>query len=89
MLKKGESPENIAKYCLDFIAETIIAMTGYAIEKNGQLPIVFAGGVMSDVIIRDSILEHFPLASFAEPQFSCDNAAGVAIYGYLKSMGVR
>lgn len=89
MLKKGERPENIAKYCLDFIAETIIAMTGFAIEKNGQLPIVFAGGVMSDVIIRDSILEHFPLASFAEPQFSCDNAAGVAIYGYLKSMGVR
>ena len=89
MLKKGESPENIAKYCLDFIAETIIAMTGYAIEKKGQLPIVFAGGVMSDVIIRDRILEHFPLASFAEPQFSCDNAAGVAIYGYLKSMGVR
>ena len=44
---------------------------------------------MSDIIIRDRILEQFPLASFAEPQFSCDNAAGVAIYGYLKCMGVR
>lgn len=89
MLKNGESSENTAKYCLDFIAETIIAMTGYAIEKYGQLPLVFAGGVMSDIIIRDRILEQFPLASFAEPQFSCDNAAGVAIYGYLKCMGVR
>ena len=44
---------------------------------------------MSDVIIRDRIISRFPEASFAEPQFSCDNAAGVAIYGYLKSMGEK
>ena len=89
MLKNGEKPENIARYCLDFIAGTIIAMTDYAIEKYGELPLVFAGGVMSDAIIRNSIISHFRSASFAEPQFSCDNAAGVAIYGYLKDMGVR
>ena len=89
MLKNGETPENIAGYCLDFIAGTIIAMTDHAIEKYGELPLVFAGGVMSDAIIRDSIISHFRSASFAEPQFSCDNAAGVAIYGYLKDMGVR
>ena len=89
MLKSGEKPENIAKYCLDFIAETIIAMTAHAVEKYGELPLVFAGGVMSDVIIRDRIISRFPQASFAEPQFSCDNAAGVAIYGYLKSTGEK
>ena len=89
MLDSGESPENIAKYCLDFIAETIISMTAHAVEEHGELPLVFAGGVMSDVIIRDRIISRFSDASFAEPQFSCDNAAGVAIYGYLKSTGEK
>lgn len=89
MLKNGEKPENIARYCLDFIAETIIAMTAHAADSFGELPLVFAGGVMSDVIIRDSIISRFPSASFAEPQYSCDNAAGVAIYGYLKSTGEK
>ncbi|SFX56690.1 peptidase M22 [Ruminococcus sp. XPD3002] len=89
MLEKGESPENIARYCLDTIAETIAAMTSSALERYGSLPLVFAGGVMSDVIIRDRLLEKFPGADFAEPQFSCDNAAGMAIFGYLKSNGVK
>lgn len=87
MLQSGEKPENIALYCLDFIAETIIAMTSYAIREYGELPLIFAGGVMSDVIIRDSIISRFPEAGFAEPEFSCDNAAGAAIYGYLRFLG--
>lgn len=89
MLKAGEKPENIAKYCLDFIGETISAMMEAAIEKYGKLPVVFAGGVMSDIIIRDRLLKKFPEADFADPQFSCDNAAGTAIFGYLKSNGVK
>lgn len=89
MLEKGESPANIARYCLDTIAVTIAAMTSSALERYGSLPLVFAGGVMSDVIIRDRLLEKFPEADFAEPQFSCDNAAGTAIFGYLKSNGVK
>ena len=87
MLKNGEKPENIARFCLDFVAETIAAMTKHAQEKYGRLPLLFAGGVMSDRLIRDRLLSDFPDASFAEPQFSCDNAAGAAIYGYLKRAG--
>lgn len=87
MLKKGEKPENIARFCLDFVAETVIAMTESAIEKHGRLPLVFAGGVMSDKLIRDRIVSRYPEAAFAAPEFSCDNAAGVAIYGYLKQKG--
>ncbi|MBQ8298200.1 MAG: peptidase M22 [Ruminococcus sp.] len=85
MLESGEAHEDIAKYCLDFIAETAIAMTAAAIELHGELPLVFAGGVMSDVIIRDRIISRFADAYFAAPEFSCDNAAGTAIFGYLKS----
>lgn len=87
MLDDGERPENIAKYCLEFISETVISMTVEAIKIYGNLPLVFAGGVMSDVIIRRKIISRFGKASFAQPDFSCDNAAGVAIYGYLKNSG--
>ena len=77
MLEKGETKENTAKFLLCYIADTITAMTEYALGKFGDLPIVFAGGVMSDKIIKDIITSRFN-ASFAEPEFSCDNAAGIA-----------
>ena len=85
MLQKGEKPGNIARYCLDLIGETIVQMTEYAVRERGSLPLLFAGGVMSDMLIRDRIASRFPGAQFAEPEFSCDNAAGAAIYGYLKN----
>ena len=89
MLDEGEKAENIAGYCLDYIAETIISMTDHALQRQGELSLVFAGGVMSDTLIREKIISRFPSAGFAQPQFSCDNAAGVAIYGYLKTSGDR
>ncbi len=87
MLSDGEKPENIARYCLDFIAETISAMTEYAVGEYGNLPIIFAGGVMSNKIIKDRIVSKFPWAIFSKPEFSSDNAVGVAIYGYLRQCG--
>ena len=44
---------------------------------------------MSDKLIRDRIVSLYPDAAFAAPEFSCDNASGVAIYGYLKQMGEK
>lgn len=78
MLDSGESKENVARYCLDFICKTLEKMTEYALSEYGNLPLVFAGGVMSNSIIRNKIQSRFG-ASFAQPDFSCDNAAGVAI----------
>lgn len=78
MLDSGEAKENVARYCLDFICKTLEKMTEYAVEEYGNLPLVFAGGVMSNSIIREKIQSRFG-ASFAQPEFSCDNAAGVAI----------
>lgn len=87
MLRNGEKAENIARFCLDFLSETILAMTECAIKKHGNLPIIFAGGVMSDKLIRDRIISQYPNAYFARPEFSCDNATGIAIFGYLKQAG--
>lgn len=83
MLESGESKENVARYCLDFICKTIEKMTEYALAEYGNLPLVYAGGVMSNSIIRNKIQSRFG-ASFAQPDFSCDNAAGVAILAAIK-----
>ncbi|MEG0615568.1 MAG: peptidase M22 [Oscillospiraceae bacterium] len=83
MLNDGENPQDIAKFCLDYIAETLALMTKFAQKTFGNLPIVFAGGVMSDTIIRKRLQSEFS-ANFAEPAFSCDNAVGTAIFAALK-----
>ncbi len=87
MLDKGEPKENIARYCLDFAGKTVEKMTEYAVSQYGELPLVYAGGVMSNSIIRKRIMSKFN-ANFAPPEFSCDNAAGVAVLAYLKGEGL-
>lgn len=80
---EGNCNEDIAKYCIEYICFTIDEMIKLAIEEYGKLPLVFAGGVMSNTIIKDFITKKYG-AFFAQPEFSCDNAAGVAIYSALK-----
>ena len=83
------SLSGIENKCLDSVGAAIEAMAECAVEKYGSLPIIFAGGVMSDVLIKERLLERFPQSDFAQPQFSCDNAAGTAIYAYLKHIGEK
>lgn len=78
MVKRGEPAPDIARYCLNSIAEVLRAMTKAAAEPKSR--VLYAGGVMSDRLIQDQ-LRNLPFASaFAAPEFSCDNAAGVAIF---------
>lgn len=81
-LKTNDKPMT-AMYTLKFVEKTVSKMTEKLIEKYGDLPIVYAGGVMSDRIIRSSIESRFR-ALFAEPELSCDNAVGVAVIGGYK-----
>ena len=83
MLDQKESDEDIARFCLEYISTTIEEMTKRALLKYGELPLVYAGGVMSNSIIRQNIKSKFN-CEFAEPEYSCDNATGVAVYAYLK-----
>ena len=43
---------------------------------------IFAGGVMSDRYICAKLNEKLDKVYFSAPEFSCDNAAGTALYGY-------
>ena len=86
MVDQGEIPEDIAKYCLMTVAQTIRSMADHARERYGDLPMVYAGGVMSNQMIRP-LLKKYGTCWFAEPEYACDNAAGVAIYGDLRKKG--
>jgi N6-L-threonylcarbamoyladenine synthase len=78
LLKKGETPSYIAKYCICCVQETISQMTKRLIETYGEKPLLYAGGVMSNRMIRE-YLSHTYHGKFAQPQFSSDNSAGVAV----------
>ncbi|WP_044974433.1 peptidase M22 [Ruminococcus sp. HUN007] len=84
MKEENQPAEDIALFCLTYVCETVKAMTAAALEKYGNMPVVFAGGVMSDRIIREKLEKEFD-AYFAEPEFSCDNASGLAVYAKIKS----
>ncbi len=81
-LQNGEAPCDIAKRCLCAIADVLLEMTKRALAHTGELPVVYAGGVMSDMLIQNK-LKIVKNAVFAKPEFSCDNAAGTAIYAAL------
>lgn len=86
MLKNGSEPCDIAKYCIDYICSAVRIMTEYALIKHGDLPIIYAGGVMSNSIIKEELTKDFS-GYFASPEFSSDNASGTAYLGYIKETG--
>lgn len=83
MLRNGEKPEDIAKYCISYIYAAIKAMTESAVAQFGDLPLIYAGGVMSNTYIKKRITSEFS-GHFAAPYYSSDNACGVAYLTYLK-----
>jgi len=76
MIRSGEDLAAVSAYTLTFIAKTLEKMTLNAKERYGDLPVIFAGGVMSSRFIR-KILN--PYGYFADGQYAADNAAGVAL----------
>ncbi len=83
LFDKGADKCYIAKYCLMSVEAALSALSYAALSEYGELPILYAGGVMSDKLIAGSLKGKFE-CSFAAPEFSCDNAVGVAVYAAFK-----
>ena len=83
MLAVGEAHNNIARYAVEYILETVRVMTLTAFSKYGKYPVVYAGGVMSNSLISSEIPNAIDCI-FAKPQFSRDNAAGIAVLTAIK-----
>ncbi len=75
MVERGETPEQVACFVLDTIANAVISVTRAAREQWPGIPVLCSGGVASSQRLRQWLED----AVFAQPQFSTDNAMGVAI----------
>jgi len=83
MLESGERKEDIAKFCIDYISVSLESVADYLLNEYGNLPLVFSGGVMSNSLIRERFTEKYG-AVFTTPEFSSDNALGVAVLANIK-----
>ena len=82
--REGKSPAYIARFALEFVSAAIAGMSAGIRKAYGDLPFVYAGGVMSDSIIREKVSGGGDCV-FALPEFSCDNAAGTAVLACIKA----
>ena len=53
LLEEGEKPANVALFCLRCVQAALDGMTRAVLRQTGPLPVVYAGGVMSNRILRD------------------------------------
>lgn len=79
MLKDGKPAAYVAKYVLLSIAENVRQMLAAARSHHPGLPAVCAGGVMGSAVIKDYLTARCNDIYFVPPQFSSDNAIGVAL----------
>lgn len=68
----------VASFVFEYLSEVILQMSKAFLEKYGSMPILYVGGVMSNSIIKNKLKKEID-AYFAEPEFSSDNASGVAL----------
>ena len=66
-----------AAFVFAYLGTAIVKMCEGLIEEHGDMPFVFAGGVMCNSIIKAKLKAKFD-ARFAEPRMSADNAVGIA-----------
>ena len=71
------SPEETAAYALRCVGLAVRKATEQAIQKYPGLQVIFSGGVASNSMLRELLADFSPV--FAKPEFSTDNAMGVAV----------
>ena len=74
---KNQNPVETAAYALRCVGEAVYLATKNARKAYPGLPVVFSGGVASNSMLRQRLACFDPI--FAAPQFSTDNAMGVAV----------
>lgn len=73
----GNSREDTAAYCIRSVADLIFRATVAAQKQYPDLPVIFSGGVSSNKMLRELCSPLNPI--FAAPEYSTDNALGVAV----------
>ena len=75
--KDGREAPEIAAFVFDYLGRALGRIIDGYMSEFGSGPVICAGGVMCNSIIRKMLSERFD-AYFAEPAMSSDNAVGIA-----------
>ena len=81
LAEAGRPAEDICWYVLTSIIRGVETATKQALEQYPGLPVLCAGGVASNQLLRETMVRTCG-AVFAAPRFSADNAMGVAILAW-------
>ena len=76
----GHTPEDTAAFALRCVCHAVFQATSNALKQYPNLEVVFSGGVASNSMLRDWIAPLDPI--FCKPEFSTDNAMGVAVLAH-------
>ena len=74
---ESHTPEDTAGYTLRCVCAAVLAATKNALKLYPGYQVVFSGGVASNSMLRSHMAPLKPV--FSEPQYSTDNAMGVAV----------
>ena len=77
---KYNDPAETAAYALRCVTAAVFKATENALKAYPGLEVVFSGGVASNSMLRDGLKSLEPV--FSAPQFSTDNAMGVAVLAH-------
>ena len=83
--EKQAVPAETAAYALRCVAAAVCKATENARKEYPGLPVVFSGGVASNSMLRSLTAQFDPI--FSQPQYSTDNAMGVAVLAHRSLEG--
>lgn len=78
-------PAETAAYALRCASRAVYSATEQALEQYPGLEVVFSGGVASNSMLRQRLQPLNPI--FSQPQYSTDNAMGVAVLAHRMTEG--
>ena len=83
--QRNHSQEETAAFALRSVCWAVRKATENARKQFPGLPVVFSGGVASNSMLRQQMADFGPI--FSQPQFSTDNAMGVAVLAHRITEG--
>ena len=83
LYKDTDDKALVSAFVLEYIASALLELSLEYIKLYGETHFVFAGGVMSNSIIKAKLSANLD-CSFAEPAMSADNAVGIAYLSLLE-----
>lgn len=83
-IKRGFTPAYIARFVFEVLFTYICNMIEQVYVTYNQKPVLFIGGVMSNLLLRKRLSNLYD-SYFASPELSSDNAVGIAWLSILKN----